>query len=232
MNWGVKMADQIRSKAIVLRRTNYGEADRILQVLTPEYGKLSVMAKGVRKEKSRLAGGIELFAECDVVIHRGRSEIGTLTGARLNTFFDQIMLDYDKMQFGYEAIKRISQACEMIEEPEFYDVLLSTLRALNDMNILLKITQTWFYLNLAKMLGNELNTATDNNGMKLIEDALYNFDQTDQVFVFHENGKYNSNHIKLLRVMTSNHPSVIAKIAGTNDIVDDCLRLAMIVAKV
>ena len=46
-----------RTQAIVLRRTNYGEADRILQLLTPE-GKKSVMAKGVRKEKSKLAGGI------------------------------------------------------------------------------------------------------------------------------------------------------------------------------
>ncbi|HRQ86596.1 MAG TPA: recombination protein O N-terminal domain-containing protein, partial [Candidatus Saccharibacteria bacterium] len=46
-----------RTRAIILRRTNYGEADRILQLLTPE-GRKSAIARGVRKEKSKLAGGI------------------------------------------------------------------------------------------------------------------------------------------------------------------------------
>ena len=63
-----------RTRAIVLRRTNYGEADRILQLLTPD-GKKSVMARGVRREKSRLAGGIELFAVSDVVIGEGKGEL-------------------------------------------------------------------------------------------------------------------------------------------------------------
>lgn len=54
------MPADLRTQAIVLRRTNYGESDRILNLLTPE-GKVSVIARGVRKEKSRLAGSIELF---------------------------------------------------------------------------------------------------------------------------------------------------------------------------
>lgn len=64
-----------RTQAIVLRRTNYGEADRILQLLTP-LGKMSVMARGVRREKSRLAGGIELFGVSDIVVTTGKGEIG------------------------------------------------------------------------------------------------------------------------------------------------------------
>lgn len=54
------MQNDLHTRAIVLRRTNYGETDRILNLLTPE-GKKSVLAKGVRREKSKLAGGIELF---------------------------------------------------------------------------------------------------------------------------------------------------------------------------
>ena len=54
------MLKDIRTKSIVLRRTNYGESDRILNLLT-ENGVISVIAHGVRKEKSKLAGGIELF---------------------------------------------------------------------------------------------------------------------------------------------------------------------------
>ena len=44
----------LRTKAIVLRRTDYGEADRILNLITPQ-GKIAVIAKGVRKEKSKLS---------------------------------------------------------------------------------------------------------------------------------------------------------------------------------
>ena len=62
------MSSDLRTQAIILRRTNYGESDRILTLLTPE-GKFSVLARGARKEKSRLAGGIELFSVSDVTIH-------------------------------------------------------------------------------------------------------------------------------------------------------------------
>ena len=73
-----------RLRAIVLRRTNYGEADRIVQFLTP-MGRRSAMARSVRKEKSRLAGGIELFAVCDVVLTKGRGNLAVLTSATNET---------------------------------------------------------------------------------------------------------------------------------------------------
>ena len=101
-----------RTKAIVLRRTNYGEADRIVQFLTPEQGKISVMAKGVRREKSKLAGGIELFALCDISYSTGRGDLAIMTGARLDTFYSHIMADYDRLQFGYDCIKQITKASE------------------------------------------------------------------------------------------------------------------------
>ena len=50
----------LKAQALVLRRTNYGEADRVVHFLTPE-GQVAVMAKGVRKARSKLAGGIEMF---------------------------------------------------------------------------------------------------------------------------------------------------------------------------
>ena len=53
------MAD-LKTTAIVLKRVNYNESDRIVTFLTPE-GRFSTIAKGVRKEKSKLAGGIEMF---------------------------------------------------------------------------------------------------------------------------------------------------------------------------
>jgi DNA repair protein RecO (recombination protein O) len=153
--------NSLRTRAIVLRRTNYGEADRIIQLLTPS-GKRTVMAKGVRREKSRLAGGIELFAICDVVIGEGKSDIGILTSARLVQFYRHIMQDYDRMQFAYAMIKLITKASEMVDEPEWYDVLSEVLMGLDAHTIPLELVQTWFYLHYASLLGHELNLDRDS----------------------------------------------------------------------
>ena len=229
------MSQTLRTKCVILRRVSYGEADRILTILTPNDGQLSVIARGVRKEKSRLAGGIELFAICEVVLVRGAKSTGemwTLTGSRLNTFFAQIMENYDKLQFGYEAIKQIAKASQAIDGPEFYELLVEAFKSLSNQKIDLKITETWFYLQLAKLLGNELNTATDNNGMKLVEDAQYNFDSVEQSFVFNMDGRFNAPTIKLLRIMLTNPPRIIAKISGVSELINDCLLVAKIVAKI
>src|SRR5207237_3316586 len=59
--------------AIVLSRFELGEADRVLTVLTPEYGKLKIIAKGVRRQTSRLGGSLEPFAELRLALARGRT---------------------------------------------------------------------------------------------------------------------------------------------------------------
>ncbi len=79
------MQNEIKTKSYVLRRTNYGEADRILNLITPA-GKISAIAKGVRKEKSKLAGGVEMFSLAELTIHKGKGEFGTITSAKMLRF--------------------------------------------------------------------------------------------------------------------------------------------------
>ena len=57
---------QFRTQAIVLSRRDFGESDRLLKLFTPDYGKISAVAKGARKPKSKVGGHIELFARSDV----------------------------------------------------------------------------------------------------------------------------------------------------------------------
>jgi DNA repair protein RecO (recombination protein O) len=59
--------------AIVLSRFDFGEADRILTLITPEFGKLKAIAKGIRRQKSRIGGSLEPFAELRVQLARGRT---------------------------------------------------------------------------------------------------------------------------------------------------------------
>ena len=204
----------IRTKAIILRRTNYGEADRILQLLTPDYGKISVMAKGVRREKSKLAGAVELFAVSDITLVSGKSEIWTLTGAKMDTFFAHIMTDYERMQFAYEVIKQVSRSTEQVSDPAYFSLLQTALASLNEASIPLDITISWFWLQLAILEGQGLNLATDVNGMKLVEDKNYSFDPDAMAFIFSENGEFTTEHIKLLRLLSAQQPAVVLKVKG------------------
>jgi DNA repair protein RecO (recombination protein O) len=214
-----------RTRAIVLRRTNYGEADRIVQLLTPG-GKRSVIAKSVRREKSRLAGGIELFAICDVVIGNGKGDLGILTSARLVQFYSHIMQDYERMQFAYTTIKLITKASEMVDEPEWYDILSEVLMALDVHSIPLELVQTWFYLHYAGLLGHEINLDRDIDSHKLLADQLYRYDETEQGLRPVVTGEIGSEHIKLLRLIATRSLKTLAQIGGIESIVGDCLMVA------
>jgi DNA repair protein RecO (recombination protein O) len=61
------------TEAIVLSRFDYGEADRILTLITPAGGKLKAIAKGIRRPTSRIGGSLEPFAELTVLLARGRT---------------------------------------------------------------------------------------------------------------------------------------------------------------
>ena len=69
-----------RTEAIVLRRTDFGEADRLLTVLTPDRGKLKLIAKGARKPASRKSGHVELFSHGQFLVAVGR-ELDIITQA-------------------------------------------------------------------------------------------------------------------------------------------------------
>src|SRR3712207_3995499 len=75
-------SQSIVCEAVVLRSMRYGEADRILHVYTQESGRLSVIAKGVRKTKSRFGGRLEPLARVELVLHKGRGDIWTVQGAQ------------------------------------------------------------------------------------------------------------------------------------------------------
>ena len=75
------MAGPVKTEGIVLRSMRYGEADRILHLYTPMRGKVGAIAKGVRRTKSRFGGRLEPFFHLDLLLHEGRSDLLTVTGA-------------------------------------------------------------------------------------------------------------------------------------------------------
>lgn len=215
----------LRTRAIVLRRTNYGEADRVLQLLTLE-GRRNVMARGVRREKSKLAGGIELFAVSDVVVGEGKGDLGVLTSARLVQFYRHILEDYDRMQFGYETIKLVARASETVDEPEWFAVLSEVLMGLDTQSVPLLLTQTWFYMQYASLLGHGLGLSYDTVGEKLASEHTYRYDVSEQGLRRVENGNITADTIKLLRLIATKPLQALIQIGGVEDILPDCFDIA------
>jgi DNA repair protein RecO (recombination protein O) len=73
------MAAPLKTEAIVLRSIRYAEADRILHLYTPAYGRLSAIAKGARRARSRFGARLEPFFHVRAVLHQGRGELLTVT---------------------------------------------------------------------------------------------------------------------------------------------------------
>lgn len=215
----------IRTKAIILQRTNYGEADRILKLLTPD-GMVSVIARGVRREKSKLAGGIELFARCDVTLYQGKGELLVLTGARLEQFYGSILSDYYRLLFAYEVLKQVAKAASMLDEEAFFTLLDQSLAELDDKRISLPIIKAWFWLQLAILSGVGMNLSSDDTGAKLDGSMRYDFDQTQAVLRRSERGRFSADHIKLLRLLSAYAPHVAMQVNGVDALIDDCLWLA------
>src|ERR671935_3225560 len=64
-----------RDRAVVLRKLDYGEADRIYTLLTRTHGKVGAIAKGVRRSSSKLGPSLELYGHVDVLLAKGRGEL-------------------------------------------------------------------------------------------------------------------------------------------------------------
>lgn len=216
---------QIVTTGIVLARTNYGEADRILTVITPDHGKLRLMAKGVRKVKSKLAGGIELFSISNITYIPGKREISTLISTRLVTHYGHIVADLERTTTAYEVLRLVNKVTQEECGPEFYKLLVSSLSGLNDLHEARPLVEAWFYVQLLKVLGHEPNLITDINQAKLQEGQPYIFDFDAMAFAPTPTGKYDSNHIKLLRLLLSQPPEKVAIIGGVGKTVADCLVL-------
>jgi DNA repair protein RecO (recombination protein O) len=202
---------QQTTPAIILRRTNYGEADRIITFLTP-VGKVKAIVKGVRRSKSKLAGGIELFSENRITFLETRGDLARIVSTRLEVYWDGIITELQRMMFGYEAMKLIDKIIEDEADRSYYDLLKATLEALNSLDLPLAAVQVWFYARFLKLQGREPNLKTDHEGNKLADDMLYIFSVDDMCFIASAQGNFRPDHIKLLRLVLGHRVDVLRQI--------------------
>jgi len=207
---------QLLSEGIILARTDYGEADRILTILTPDHGKLRLLAKGVRRVKSKLAGGIELFSISDIMFIPGRGEIGTLVSTRLSKYYAHIVQDLDRTMLGYDLIKQLNKGTEDHPEPEYFNLLAQAFEALDDAGVPLPVIRLWFTVQLIRLAGHTPNLQTDTAGAKLASDKAYHFDYGAMAFRPTDGEGLGAPPIKFLRLAFAGHSAkVLAAVQGS-----------------
>jgi DNA repair protein RecO (recombination protein O) len=101
------MPGSLKTDAIVLRSMRYGEADRILHLYTPGRGRVSAIAKGVRKTKSRFGGRLEPFFSLKLILHEGRSDLMTVTSA-------ETIAGHPRLREHAGALEGAARACEAV----------------------------------------------------------------------------------------------------------------------
>ena len=116
-----------RVDAIVLKRTDHGEADRLLTLLTPDRGKMTAIAKGARKPSSRKSGHVELFTHCVLMLAKGKTH-DVVTQADTVESFIELRDNLDRVGYAYylaELVDRFAE--EAAENRAIYDLLLRAL---------------------------------------------------------------------------------------------------------
>lgn len=120
----------IKAKGIVLKQTDIGNYDKMLTILTKEYGKISACAKGVKSLKSPLLAGAKIFSYSDFVFYEGRQVYTISQCSQISGFY--------KLSNSLERLEAAAHICSftdfMVQEheknPELLRLLLNSLHAL------------------------------------------------------------------------------------------------------
>ncbi len=121
-----------KTNALIVRRSNIGEADRLLVISTPA-GKRRVVAKGVRKTTSRLAGHIELFAHTIMMLAVGRN-LDVITQSHVIDSFASMRASLSHLSCAYYVAELYDALTQEEENPHLFSLLLQTLKALDTTN--------------------------------------------------------------------------------------------------
>lgn len=140
------------SEGIILGRKNYGEADRILVIYSKLHGRVSLIAKGVRRPKSKKRGHLEIFSRINFQAVTGHG-LDLMTEAEVIDAFPEIRKSLNKVSLAYyfcEVIGKITHENE--SNHELYELIIKNLEELKLANQL-KSLRLNFILKLLTILG-------------------------------------------------------------------------------
>lgn len=143
-----------KTEAIVLRTMDLGEADRVLTVLTPRLGKLRVVAKGVRRPRSRIGGGLQPFSDVQLVLAVGRT-FDVVTSSSLEDPHLGLRNDLHSTAAAWYLVELVDRFCEgAADSHEAFRLLAQGLSALDaGGEVRRDVVARWFELALLDAMG-------------------------------------------------------------------------------
>ncbi len=121
-----------RTEAVVLKAFDYGEADRILTLFSPNHGKLRAIAKGVRKTKSRMSGHVDLFTRSTLLVATGR-QLDIVTQAETLESFRPVRENLERLSRAHYIAELVDGfAAERQANYPLYALTVATLRRLGE----------------------------------------------------------------------------------------------------
>lgn len=115
-----------------MKRRNFSEADKLLTVLTPNYGKIIVLGKGVRKIHSRKAPHLEIFNHVILNVARGRN-LDIVTEVETLETFPLLRQEIARVAYVYRVVEEVDRLCAEGEvHNDIFHLLLAVLRKLNE----------------------------------------------------------------------------------------------------
>src|SRR5918911_4282341 len=126
------MPGPLKLEGIVLRSIRYAEADRVLPLYTPERGRVRAIAKGVRRTRSRFGGRLEPFFRIRLLLHEGRGDLLTVTGA-------ETIAAHPRLREDARGLEGAARACDAVARvfddgdphPGVYNLLANELTLLD-----------------------------------------------------------------------------------------------------
>jgi DNA repair protein RecO (recombination protein O) len=126
----------VKTEAVVLRSIRFGEADRILHLFTLERGRIGAIAKGARRTRSRFGARLEPFSHVELLLHEGRGELLTVTGADLVEPHDAIRTDGYRLAVGHVGLEAMLKLfIEHDANPQAFHALTRFLHLLDEARV-------------------------------------------------------------------------------------------------
>lgn len=120
-----------RTEGVILARKNFGEADRLLTICTRDFGKITCIAKGVRRPRSRKAGHVELGNWCKIFVAKGKN-LDLLTEVELKKAFGVENFSQEKANKIYHLLELVNQlTAEKQKNPSVFILLVNFLKKIS-----------------------------------------------------------------------------------------------------
>jgi len=142
-----------KTKGIVLKSINLGEADKIITIYSDASGRISAVAKGARKTKSKFGARLEPFSYLHLLLYKGRN-LDIITQAEIIHSFQKIREDLDKFSYGAAILELVNKISLEGEKNELlFSLLLTALKTLEELKENTSLLLTAFQLKFLAISG-------------------------------------------------------------------------------